>query len=150
MKKLFFLGLSLMIVNCLVAQVKDPVKWVFTAKKISAGKYEVHLTAAIGSGWHLYSQTTPSGGPVATTISFMKNPLLTLSGDAKEIGKLEQHFEELFGVDVKQFSKQVDFVQQVEMKATAKTSLNGSIRYMTCNDKECLPPRVQKFTIAIR
>ena len=135
MKKLFFLGLSLMIVNCLVAQVKDPVKWVFTAKKISAGKYEVHLTAAIGSGWHLYSQTTPSGGPVATTISFMKNPLLTLSGDAKEIGKLEQHFEELFGVDV---------------KATAKTSLNGSIRYMTCNDKECLPPRVQKFTIAIR
>jgi hypothetical protein len=76
--------------------------------------------------------------------------LLTLAGDAKEIGKLEQHFEELFGVDVKQFSNQVDFVQLVELKATAKTSLNGSIRYMTCNDRECLPPRIQKFTIAIR
>jgi hypothetical protein len=150
MKKIFFLGLSLIIANCLVAQVKDPVQWVFTAKKISTGKYEVHLTATIRSGWHLYSQTTPSGGPVATTISFMKNPLLTLTGDAKEIGKLEQHFEELFGVDVKQFSSQVDFVQLVDLKATAKTSLNGSIRYMTCNDKECLPPRIQKFSIAIR
>ena len=47
-------------------------------------------------GWHIYSQTTPEGGPVPTTIEFTKNPLVNLQGTAKETGKMEQRHEELF------------------------------------------------------
>src|SRR5579875_1559752 len=104
MKKLSLLVLTVMLLNAVHAQVKDPVRWSFFSKKINASTYEVHLTATIESGWHTYSQTTPEGGPVPTSISFTKNPLLTLEGKTKEIGKLEQHNEPLFGVDVKQFS----------------------------------------------
>ena len=150
MKKILFFALSLMLLSAVNAQVRNPVQWAFTAKKINATTYEVHLTAHIESGWHLYSQTTPDGGPVATTIEFSKNPLLTLAGGVKEVGKLEQRHEELFGVDVKQFSNKVDFVQVVKIKGKAKTALNGSVEFMTCNDRECLPPRTQKFSIALK
>ena len=150
MKKLFALSLGLVLLNWAGAQVKDPVKWSFTSKKVNATTYEVHLTATIERGWHLYSQTTPDGGPVATTISYAKNPLLTLDGKTTEVGKMEQRHEELFGVDVKQFSNKVDFVQVVKLKGKAKTSLNGSVDFMTCNDHECLPPQTEKFSVSLK
>ena len=102
------------------------------------------------NGWHVYSQHTPDGGPVPTSIQFAKNPLLTLNGTPKESGKKEQKFEDLFGVDVIQFSDKVVFVQKVEVKGKAKTTLTGSVEFMTCNDRECLPPTTQKFSIALK
>lgn len=142
--------LGLVILNMANAQVRNPVQWDFSAKKINATTYEVYLTANMEDGWHVYSQHTPDGGPVPTTIKFAKNPLLTLSGTAKEAGKKEQKFEELFGVDVIQFSDKVVFVQKIEVKGQAKTSLSGSVEFMTCNDRECLPPTTQKFSIALK
>lgn len=142
-------GLSLLLLNLANAQMRNPVQWTFAAKKIDASTYEVMLTASMEEGWHIYSQTTPAGGPVPTAIQFTKNPLLTITGPAKEKGKLEQRHEKLFGVDVKQYSNQVAFVQTVTVKGKAKTALNGSVKFMTCDDKECLPPKTQTFTIAL-
>jgi thiol:disulfide interchange protein DsbD len=131
------------------SQVKNPVKWSYTAKKLATGKYEVHMTATVEKGWHIYSQTTPEGGPVPTQFTFTKNPLLTISGPVKELGKLETHFEKLFDVNVKQFSDKVDFVQIVTVKGTVKTNLTGKVEYMLCDEKQCLPPASQSFSIAL-
>lgn len=150
MKKFFLLAFATVFTVAVMAQLENPVKWTYSAKKINASTYEVHLTAIVDAGWHIYSQTTPEGGPIATTISFAKNPLLTLSGTAREVGKLEQHHEKLFGVDVKQFSNKVDFVQTIAVKGKVKTSLNGTVEFMVCNDHECLPPKTQKFSISLK
>ena len=72
-----------------------------------------------------------------------------MEGPAKEVGKLEQKHEELFGVDVKQFSNKVVFVQTVKLKAKAKTAVSGTIEFMTCNNRECLPPKEEKFSVAL-
>lgn len=130
-------------------QVKNPVKWTYSAKKLATGKYEVHMTATVEKGWHIYSQATPEGGPVPTQFTFTKNPLVTLSGPVKEVGKMETHFEKLFDVNVKQFSDKVDFVQVVTVKGTVKTNLAGKVEYMLCDDKQCLPPASQSFSIAL-
>jgi DsbC/DsbD-like thiol-disulfide interchange protein len=150
MKKLFALFVVTLVAFGSQAQMKNPVQWAFTAKKVNATTYEVHLTATIEDGWHVYSQTTPDGGPAPTAIAFSKNPLLVLDGTAREVGKLEQRHEALFGVDVKQFSHKVDFVQVVKLKGKAKTALTGSVDFMTCNDSQCLPPQTQKFSIALK
>ncbi|SRR5258705_1452041 len=149
MRRILFLLMLLVPFMCF-AQVQDPIKWSFSSKKISQGTYEIHLAATIQSGWHTYSQTTPDGGPIPTTFKFSKNPLLTMTAGVNEIGKLEQHNEPLFGVDVKQFSNKVDFVQLVNVKGNAKTAVTGSVEYMVCNDRECLPPKEVKFSIAIK
>lgn len=150
MRKSCLLLAGLMLTLFSFAQNQDPVKWSFTSKKINPTTYEVRMSAKVDMGWHIYSQSTPEGGPVATSISFTKNPLVTLDGTAKEAGKLEKHFEPLFDVDVKQFSNQVDFVQTVTVKPKVKTTLSGNVEYMVCNDHECLPPTTQKFTIELK
>ncbi len=126
------------------------VQWNFSSKKINATTYKVHLTATISDHWHMYSQTTPDGGPMATKISFTKNSLIAIDGPAKEVGKMEQKNEPLFGVVVKQFSKKVDFVQTVTVKGQVKTSVTGTIEFMTCDDQQCLPPETKKFSIALK
>jgi thiol:disulfide interchange protein DsbD len=149
MKKLILLPLFILCATLLFAQIQNPVAWTATSKKIGDKTYEVRLTANMQKGWHIYSQTTPEGGPIPTNISFTKNPLLVIKGSTKEIGKLEQHNEPLFGVDVKQFSNMVDFVQIVNLKANVKTSVDMSVEFMVCNDRQCLPA-TKKFTVALK
>lgn len=149
MKKIFFALFLIFSSQVLFAQVLNPVNWTVTSKKIKDKTYEVHMTATINKGWHIYSQSTPEGGPIPTSISFTKNPLFELDGKTKESGKLEQRHEEIFGVDVKQFSNKVDFIQVVKLKSPVKTSANISVEYMLCNDRQCLPPTSKKFSIAL-
>ena len=150
MKRIITISFLLLFSNLLFAQIQNPVEWTATSKKISDKTYEVHITATIDHGWHIYSQNTPDGGPIATSITFTKNPLVIVEGKAKEVGKLEQHHEPLFGVDVKQFSNKVDFVQLVKLKAPVKTSMNLAVEFMVCNDKQCLPPKTEKFSVALK
>ena len=150
MKKIYFAVILLIIAGHGFSQVKDPVKWAFASKKINETTFEISLTATLDPAWHIYSQTTPEGGPSATVISFTKNPLIQLEGPVNEVGKLEQKHEELFGVDVKQFSNKVSFVQTVRLKAKARTAVNGTIEFMTCNNRECLPPATHKFSVALQ
>lgn len=145
MIKIFLILCSISFVSVCSAQIQNPVAWTFTAKKINVTTFEVHLNAVISGKWHLYSQTTPDGGPVPTTISFSKNPLVILQGKVKEVGKLQQKHEPLFGVDVKQFGGMVDFVQVVKLKSPVKTTVAGTIEFMVCDDTQCLPPATQKF-----
>ena len=150
MKKFLFFFAGLLFTYTGFSQVVNPIKWSYTSKKLDANTYEVHLTATLDKGWHTYSQTTPDGGPLPTAISFTKNPLITFEGKAKEMGKMEQHHEALFGVDVKQFSDKVDFVQVVKTKGPASTTVTGSIESMACNEKECRPPYTEKFSVSLK
>lgn len=151
MKKLILLAsLFLVAKSTLIAQIKNPVSFEFTAVKKTATEYEVRITATIENSWHIYSSTTPAGGPVPTSIKFNSNPLVVLDGKIVEQGKLEQHHEKLFGVDVKQFSNKVAFVQKVKLSKPISTNVSGSIEFMVCNDAECLPPTKKEFSVKLK
>lgn len=131
-------------------QAQDPVKWTFSSKKIDDKTFEVHLTATVQSPWTIYSQTTPDGGPLATSFSFNNNPLLILSGKVKEVGTMHKKHEEVFGVDVFYYKDKVDFVQVVKLKTKAKTNLSGKLEYMACDEEQCLPPKEVTFSVALQ
>jgi DsbC/DsbD-like thiol-disulfide interchange protein len=150
MKKFILPLILLFSANLVFGQIRNPVLWTVSSKKINDKTYEIRLVANINQGWHVYSQNTPEGGPIPTSISFTKNPLVIVDGKTKEIGKLEQKHEDLFGVDVKQYSDKIDFVQVVKLKAPVKTSVDVAVEYMVCNDKECLPPTTKTFTVALK
>jgi thiol:disulfide interchange protein DsbD len=111
-----------------------PIKWDFKASKETANTYNVYLAATVESPWHIYSQTTPAGGPLATKISYGVNPLINVTGKVEEQGQLKTIHDKNFGVDVKYFSGNVKFVQTIKLKTAVKTSLHGTIEYMVCND----------------
>lgn len=149
MNKLLLTVIALFVAAASFAQT-DVVDWKFESKKLADKKYEVKLIATVKDPWHIYSTTTPDGGPLPTKITFTKNPLVTPEGKLKEVGKLETHFEDVFDVDTKYFNNKVEFVQVVNLKGNAKTNVAGTVEYMTCNDKECLPPKSIPFSIALK
>jgi hypothetical protein len=149
MIKKIFLSLSLLVVVGMTNAQKAPCSWTFTTKRIMPDRYEIHCNAAMQSPWHTYSQFTPAGGPVPTKFTFAKNPLYKMEGTVREDGKMITRYEEVFGVDVKYFEGDVDFIQVIKMKSSAKTSVTGSVAFMVCNDTECLPPTTQKFSIPL-
>ena len=133
------------------AQLLNPVSWTYTAKKIADNTYEVHITAKMEAGWHLYSQVQPDDAIAEpTTFSFNKNPLLTLDGKIREEGKMEKFHDAKLDVSANQYSQTVNFVQIIKVKGKAKTNINGSVRYQTCNDEKCLPPKTVNFSVALK
>lgn len=148
MKLNILLAFSILFTTASQAQSK-PYNWTYSAKKISTAVYELHFHVDINHPWHTYSQFTPDGGPVPTHFTFAKNPLYSLDGKVKETGNLVQKHESVFGVDVKYFNGDVDFVQLVKLKSNAKTNFSGSVEFMLCNDQQCLPPVTQKFSITL-
>lgn len=131
-------------------QAQDAVNWSFSSKKIADNTYEITMTANVSSPWHIYSQNTPDGGPQPTEIKFTKNPLVTLEGKAKEVGKVIKKYEDVFGIDVLYFDGKAQFVQIVKVKGKAKPTISGTISYMACTDQECLPPADVPFSIALK
>ena len=149
MKKLFFLLFSVALVSMAAAQ--NPVSWSFASKKLGDNVYELRLTATIQPGWHLYAQNQPADAiAIPTTFSFNSNPLLTMDGKTKEVGKLEKYKDPTLGVTANQYSNKVDFVQLVKVKGKAKTNVTGKLEFQTCDDKKCLPPKTVNFSIALK
>lgn len=140
MKKIVLFGMAVLAGNVIMAQSSKQVNWSYTAKKIADKTYEVHMTATIGGDFHLYAQDAGGEGPIPTTFTFTKSPLLALDGTVKESGKLVKKYESAWSHDVKYYERTVDFIQVVKLKSNVKTSLAGKVEFMVCNDHECLPP----------
>jgi len=145
--KLFLQTLVLLMLGAAVnAQILNPVSWTYSSKKIDAKTYELHLTATIGDKWHVYSQDA-GNGPIPTSFVFDKNPLITTDGKVKEVGTLEKVFDPNFNSTLKYYEHTVDFVQVIKLRSPIKTVVKGTLTYMVCSDKLCLPPKDIPFSI---
>jgi len=149
MKKILLSGISSFMVLLTMAQSSKQVQWNYEAKKIADKTYEVHMTATISGDYHLYAQDAGGDGPVATSFSFVKTPLILLDGNVKETGKVIKKFESAWSHDVKYYEKTVDFIQTVKIKGNAKTNLSGKVEFMVCNDRQCLPPSTVDIKITV-
>ncbi|MFT3910161.1 MAG: protein-disulfide reductase DsbD family protein [Ferruginibacter sp.] len=147
-KTLLFAFLLLAIVSGTRAQLIDPVQWTYTAKKIADKTYELHMTAVLDNKWHIYAQDAGEG-PEPTSFKFTGNPLVKLDGAVKEEGKLEKSFDPNFNSTLKFYANKVDFVQKVKLKSSVSTVVKGTVTYMTCDDKKCLPPKEIPFSIKV-
>lgn len=148
MKQFFLLASIVFGALSLQAQQANPVSWTFSSKKIGDKQYELHMTATIQKGWHLYSQTQPEDAiAIPTGFKINNNPLLALDGAIKEEGKMEKFHDAKLELSANQYSNKVNFVQVVKLKANAKTNVTGTVEFQTCNDEKCLPPKKVNFTI---
>jgi len=134
--------------STLNAQIESPVKWDYSAKRVSDKMYELHITANLDGNWHIYAQDAGEG-PEPTSFSFSANPLVKLDGKVKESGKLEKSYDPNFKSVLKYYSNKVDFIQKVKLKSSASTLVKGTVSYMVCNDKKCLPPKEIPFSIKL-
>ena len=145
MKKLFFTLFALVTVMGSYAQILNPVTFNYSVVKKGTDMYEVHVKAMLQPKWHIYSVKNPDGGAIATELKIIDGKVV---GAVKEKGKLKTSFEKEFNVNRKYFESSVEFVQLVKTKP-GSNKISGSINYMVCNDKQCLPPKEVEFKIKI-
>ncbi|MDQ6845120.1 MAG: sugar transporter [Bacteroidota bacterium] len=143
MKKITFTLVLAVIIQYSFSQILNPVTFSYATVKKGNNQYEVHIKTSVDPKWHIYSISNPEGGALATTISF--NNAVKV-GQVKETGKLKTTFEKEFNVNQKFFENKVDFVQLVKLLPGNK-KITGSIEYMACNDRQCLPPKKIPFEI---
>lgn len=150
MKPITFLFSLILLSIGTFAQIKNPVKWNFSAKKLDATTYELHLTANIDPTWHIYTIDHKGDIGVATSLNFKSNPLGTFTGKPKVVGKAVSMKDPSTGEMVKFYERSVEFVQVVKLKAPVKTNITGSVEFMACDDKQCLPPAEKEFSIPLQ
>jgi len=145
-------GILLLVVllsgSVLKAQILTPVHWSYGAKRISKTEAVLFMKATIDDGWHIYSQTVKDGGPIKTSFTFPPAKGYSLVGTTAE-PKPVTTFEKTFGMDVSYFEKTVIFQQKIKLSADQVT-VKGQLEYMTCNNKQCLPPEDLDFEVAVK
>lgn len=148
-KVLLTLVLSTGIFAMVFAQIENPVTWSYSAKKVADKVYELQMTATLSPGWHLYSQNAGEALSDPTSFVFANNPLFKLENKVKETGKLISEYDPTMKGVLKFYKDKVTFTQRVKMKSTAPTVAKGTVTYIVCNDRKCLPPKDVDFSIKL-
>jgi len=138
MKKIFFV-IAFLAVTIGQAQIFEPVKWTTAVTKISDTEYELVATATIKPNWHLYSQTVPENGPLATSFSFGSSPKYLKKGNTIE-DKGTIIYDPIFALKIKFFEKKASFRQRIKLKTKTPLKVNAKVEFMVCDDNRCLPP----------
>ena len=142
-----FIGIALAMLSipALCAAKEDPVQWTLTPAVANTGvapgnKIYLNLKAAIQSGWHLYSPSTPPGGPIITTIRLLQNPAIASYKvyRPQPVRKLDPNFQ----IDTETYSGAALFIIEADTirSANGPSRLEAKVRYQACSDVKCLPP----------
>ena len=148
MKKIILTALICIASSAAFSQILNPVKWSYAAKKIDNTEAVILVKATIDKGWHIYSQHVADGGPIKTTLKFTPDDSYTLNGATSE-PKPVSRYEKSFSMNVQYFENSVIFQQKIKLK-TGQVTVNGSVNFMVCNSKQCLPPDDVDFTIPVK
>ena len=137
MKKVIIL-LTFVLSTNVFSQIYDPVKWSTSVQKISDIEYNLIATATIESGWHLYSQVVPEGGPIPTTFTFIDSKHYSLVNKTQE-EEGHEIYDSVFEIRIKFFENKAEFKQRVIVLNDINT-IDAEVEFMVCDDEKCLPP----------
>jgi len=148
MKSLSWLAAAVLLslgIPAVLQAKEDPVHWSLAPVKgrsvVSPGSVAYfELRATVDSGWHLYSPTTPPGGPIVTKIQVNPNPLVKTWEiyRPQPVRKLDPNFQ----IDTETYTGEAVFLAAVTAadNAAGQTNVEVAVRYQVCSDVKCLPP----------
>lgn len=126
------------------AQIFDPVKWKSAIKMTDATNGVVTFTATVDAGWHVYGTQLPAGGPEPTSVQWNNQGVKLVGGLTPSKAAHKQH-DETFDMDLSWWTGSVTLSQKFAVTAK-EYKIEGSIRYMACDDENCTPPKSESFS----
>ena len=137
------LSLAAAILPLLALAKDDPVQWTLKARNstVAPGAQAIfELTATIQDGWHLYSPTTPPGGPIVTTIRLPQTDAIAKWQvyRPEPVRKLDPNFQ----IETETYTGNAIFLVQADTAkaASGKMPVAVEVRYQACTETKCLPP----------
>ena len=145
----FVLSLSILLLGMgLNAQViRDAVTWSRSVEDKSPTEKVLVFTATVKDPWHLYGTELPKGGPTPTHLLVDKIEGAELVGGLTSTQKPIEKYDPNFEMTLRFYSGKVTFRQKIRITDPKKFAFVGAIRYMACNDEQCLPPANWEFTV---
>ncbi len=133
------------------AQLLEPIKWQTSLRDgQQKAEKEIVFKATIDPGWHLYAMNLPEGGPVSTSFSFETIKGGSLVGGIEATSKAITKFDALFDMTLSWYATEGVFIQKVKVTDPSSFRAEGTIRYMACNDEQCLAPTNEPFEVVLK
>lgn len=134
-----------------------PVKWTLVggsgARDVVSGRtVPITLRADIAKGWHIYSLTQKSGGPIPLRLDILGAPDVVVRGVIRA-PKPDRTFDRNFGIETELYSGSPQFTIPIAVPGRAGRGVRKfqiGARYQVCSEKVCLPPRTDKLDVALR
>ena len=130
--------------------IRDAVSWSHSVEDKSPTEKVIVFSATIKGDWHLYGTELPSGGPTPTSLIVDKIAGAQLVGKLTASKKPIEKHDPNFDMTLRFYSGQVSFRQTLRITDPKAFTFSGAIRYMVCNDEQCLPPTNWDFTVALK
>ena len=127
------------------AQIVNPVHWKSAVKMTDDTHGVVTFTATIDPGWHLYDTQLPDGGPVPTSVEWKKLDGVKLDGGLSKSPKPHEEHDATFDMTLRWWTSKATLSQRFTVTGE-KYAIDGTVRYMACNDETCTAPSSEPFT----
>jgi len=134
--------------NVVKAQILHTVKSVYGAMELSNTEIVIFLKATIEPRWNIYSAYQKAGGPVKISFAFSASNDFETNGAISEPTPLTR-YEDSFKMNVCFFEHKVISQKKITLK-NSQPAVKGTVMFMVCNDRQCLPPEGINFEIPIK
>ncbi|MGH6827591.1 MAG: protein-disulfide reductase DsbD N-terminal domain-containing protein [Rhizomicrobium sp.] len=124
----------------------ETVTWTVSARPqitAPAGSLTLILHGRVLEGWHVYSLKQLPGGPTPLRVSLDSNPIATASGELAGSPPIIIHDPD-FDLDTQFYSHAFTITLPLRIgvrPASGRTLIPVSVRFQTCNDRVCQPPK---------
>ena len=143
-----------------LAQTADPaaaqtVNWTVTADPVEAvkqgGRITLTLHGEVADGWHVYSLKQLPNGPTPLRVTLDQNDVAVASGAPVGSPATKIH-DPGFNLDTQFYSHAFTVALPLQVSAQSASGpqlIPVSVRFQTCNDRVCQPPKTVHLTAAI-
>jgi hypothetical protein len=139
-----------------IAQVTDPrVEWVASWAGNGAVAHgsvaTLELSAEVQQGWHVYALSQPPGGPIPLRVTLDDNRVARLA-DIPSGTVPEEIHDPRFDLDTRFYTHAFTVRVPVYVNRqgrTGKQVISVSVRFQTCSERECQPPKTIHLSVPI-
>ena len=147
MKNIVLIFVCALFCSTAFGQIQEPVKWTFEKKNTSTTTADIIIRAKIDKNWHLYGLNIPADGPKATLLVFETIENARKIDGIQAKSKLIEAYDSNFDMKLNWYTYEAVFVQKIAFTDPNAIYIKGYVEYMVCDDKSCLPPTQEEFSI---
>jgi thiol:disulfide interchange protein DsbD len=133
----------------------QPVQWTaaLAPKKAinPAMNIVIELSADVQEGWHVYGLTQLPGGPTPLRVTLDTNDVVEVAGTPTGTPPAKR-YDTAFDLDTEVYEGSFALHLPVQINqhfAARRKLIPVSVRFQTCNDRVCLPPRTVHISVPI-
>jgi Disulphide bond corrector protein DsbC len=129
------------------AQPAPVVQWTAV---IDGKASALELSATVQEGWHVYAASQLPGGPTPLRVTLEEGAGAKLTGVASGTVPEKRH-DTSFDLDTEFYTHAFSLHLPIAWRTSqvSATSLTLAVRYQTCSDRECQPPRTVHLSVPV-